>query len=198
MSIRQADSPELFQHIQESNLIRQYDLLNDCIKIGLEKGIEFFDKYTLWSLNAAAISNIAQFGGRYRECPIYVGNHLPPHHEKVPDLMDQCLSVVHENWRIIEHPTELAAYVLWRLNWIHPFIEGNGRTARSACYYILCMHYGQLLPGRKIVPQRIRENRQPYYDALMEADDYWHKGQYNVERLAKYLEDLLIAQLNEE
>ena len=115
MSIREADNPELFQYTQKSNLVRQYDLLDNCIKIGLEKGIEFFDKYTLWSLNAAAVANIAQFGGRYRECPIYVGNHLPPHHEKVPNLMDQCLSVVHEYWRIIDHPSELEAYVLLRL-----------------------------------------------------------------------------------
>jgi Fic family protein len=25
----------------------------------------------------------------------------------------------------------LCAYVLWRLNWIHPFGDGNGRTARA-------------------------------------------------------------------
>jgi hypothetical protein len=28
-------------------------------------------------LNYAAVANIAQFGGRYREEPIYVGNHRP-------------------------------------------------------------------------------------------------------------------------
>ena len=51
--------------MQEGNLLRQYDLLLNCIEIGLVKGIESFDKYTLWSLNAAAVANIAQFGGRY-------------------------------------------------------------------------------------------------------------------------------------
>jgi len=59
---------------------------------------------------------------------------------------------------------------LWRLNWIHPFIEGNGRTARAACYYLLCVKHGAILPGRKIVPERIRENREPYYAALKSAD----------------------------
>lgn len=114
------------------NLLRQYDLLANCIEIGLEKGIESFDKYTLWALNHTAVSNIAQFGGRFREQPIYVGNHIPPHFEKVPHLVDQMLSVIHENWEIVQHPTALAAYALWRLNWIHPFVEGNGRTARAA------------------------------------------------------------------
>lgn len=195
MSVREKDDPEFFARIQEQNLLRQYDLLTNCVEIGLRQGVEAFDKYTLWSLNGAAISNIAQFGGRYREQPIYVGNHIPPHFEKVPHLMDQFLSVVHENWTIMEHPTILAAYALWRLNWIHPFVEGNGRTARAACYYLICMRHGKLLPGNKIVPERIRENRKPYYEALADADRNWEDGHFDVSALAGYLQELLKAQL---
>jgi Fic family protein len=197
MSIREAENPQLFARVQEQNLLRQYDLLTNCIEISLSKSIEAFDKYTLWSLNAAAVSNIAQFGGRFREQPIYVGNHIPPHFLSVPELIDQFLSVVHENWDVISHPTVLPAYALWRLNWIHPFIEGNGRTARAACYYLICVRQGRLLPGRKTVPERIRENRGPYYAALQEADRYWADGQFNVDALAAYLADLLEAQLAE-
>lgn len=197
MSVRQADDPELFASVQEQNLLRQYDLLTNCIEIGLSKGIEAFDKYTLWSLNAVAVANIAQFGGRFREQPIYVGNHIPPHFREVPTMMDQFISVVHENWDIIDHPTVLPAYALWRLNWIHPFIEGNGRTARAACYYLMCMRHGGLLHGSKIVPERIRENRPRYYAALQSADRYWAEGQFNVDELAEYLADLLQEQLGE-
>lgn len=197
MSVREADNPALFQKVQEQNLLRQYDLLSNCIEIGLEKGIEAFDKYTLWSLNAAAVANIAQFGGRWRQDPIYVGNHVPPHFRLVPDEVDRCLAVIHENWESIKSPTVLAAYVLWRLNWIHPFVEGNGRTARAACYYLLCMKYGGLIPGKKIVPERIRENRQPYYLALRAADTRWEEGHFDVSELAKYLDQLLKDQLAE-
>lgn len=73
MSLRQKDDPVLFARVQEQNLLRQYDLLTNCIEIGLSKGIEAFDKYTLWSLNAIAVANITQSGGRFREQPIYVG-----------------------------------------------------------------------------------------------------------------------------
>ena len=197
MSVREIDNPELHRRVQEQNLLRQYDLLSNCIEIGLEKGIEAFDKYTLWALNYAAVSNIAQFGGRYREQPIYVGKHIPPHFKEVPNLMDQFISVVHENWFTIDHPTTLAAYALWRMNWIHPFVEGNGRTARSACYYLICLKFGALLPGRKIVPERIRENRQPYYAALQAADRHWADGHFNVSELADYLQQLLKDQLTE-
>lgn len=47
MSVRENEDPELFARIQERNLLRQYDLLTNCIEIGLKKGIEAFDKYTL-------------------------------------------------------------------------------------------------------------------------------------------------------
>jgi Fic family protein len=195
MSVRESDDPVLFARVQEQNLLRQYDLLANCIEIGLRKGIEAFDKYTLWALNHVAVSNIAQFGGRFREQPIYVGKHIPPHFKDVPDLMDQFLSVVHENWDIMDHPTLLPAYALWRMNWIHPFVEGNGRTARAACYYLICLKQGGLLPGKKIVPERIRENRQAYIDALGAADRAWEVGHFDVSQLASYLEQLLISQL---
>ncbi|MEM7448492.1 MAG: Fic family protein [Myxococcota bacterium] len=178
-------------------MVRQYDLLANCIQIAIAKGIEAFDKYVLWSLNAAAVANIAQFGGRFREEPIYVGNHIPPHFDKAPDLMDRFISEIHETWDIEQHPTMLPAYALWRLNWIHPFVEGNGRTARAACYYLMCVRQGRLLPGKKIVPERIRENGQSYYQALQEADRHWKEGHFNVEALAQYLEGLLKAQLDE-
>jgi Fic family protein len=197
MSIRETEHPELYARLQEQNLVRQYDLLTNCIEIGLTKGLEAFDKYTLWSLNAAAVANIAQFGGRFREQPIYVGSHIPPHFNNVPVLVDQFISVIHENWDTIDHPTVLPAYALWRLNWIHPFIEGNGRTARAACYYLMCLRHGALLPGRKTVPERIRENREPYYAALQDADRHWANGQFNVDTLAVYLADLLQAQLTD-
>jgi Fic family protein len=197
MSVREADDPTLFARLQEHNLLRQYDLLANCIEIGLRKGIDAFDKYALWALNAAAVANIAEFGGRFREQPIYVGTHRPPHFRDVSTLMDQFISTVHENWWILDHPTYLPAYALWRMNWVHPFIEGNGRTARAACYYLICLRAGQLLPGKKIVPERIRENRQPYYDALRAADQHWENGDFDVSQLAGYLEGLLAAQLAE-
>lgn len=197
MSIRKSEDPAFYARIQEHNLLRQYDLLANCIEIGVRKGIDAFDKYTLWSLNSSAVANIAQFGGRFREQPIYVGNHRPPHFRDVNNLMDQFISVIHENWDVIDHPTWLPAYALWRMNWIHPFIEGNGRTARAACYYLICMKAGGLLPGRKIVPERIRENRDPYYAALQAADRHWEDGDFDVSELATYLEDLLKAQLED-
>ena len=178
----------------EKNLLRQYDLLTNFIEIGIRQGPQAIDKYMLWSLNHAAVAAISQFGGRFREEPIYVGNHKPPSFRDVPDLMDRFISFIHENWDNVS-PTQLAGYGLWRLNWIHPFVEGNGRTARAVCYYLLCVRIGSLLPGRKIVPERIRENRLPYYAALRETDKAWTEGNLELAHMEAYMAELLSAQL---
>jgi Fic family protein len=196
MLVLEKDDPALYIKIQEKNLIRQYDLLTNCIEIGLRQGPTSFDKYMLWSLNHVAVANISQFGGRFRNEPIYVGNHTPPHFREVPDLMDRFISFIHENWFILS-PTQLAAYVLWRMLWIHPFIEGNGRTARAICYYILSVRIGRVLPGKTIVPERIRDDRGPYIAALRKADEAWEAGNYDINDMAIYLASLLQGQLQE-
>lgn len=47
MSVHEKDNPALYTRIQEQNLLQQYDLLSNCVEIGLEKGIEAFDKYVM-------------------------------------------------------------------------------------------------------------------------------------------------------
>jgi Fic family protein len=196
MIVSEGDEPELFDRVQEQNLVRQYDFLTTCIEIGLIQGHTALDKYTLWALNHVAVANISQFGGRFREEPIYVGKHLPPHFKEVPELMDRFISTTHENW-FNWSATELAAYGLWRLNWIHPFIEGNGRTARATCYYLLCTKSGSLLPGKRIVPERIRDDREGYVAGLIAADRAWHEGNLDFSVLEAYLARLLEAQLRD-
>jgi len=196
MFILQQEDETLFDRVQEQNLNRQYELLTNCIEIGLMKGPASFDKYLLWALNHVAVANISQFGGRFRKEPIYVGNHKPPHFADVEEWMDRFVSTVQENW-FAWTTTELASYALWRLNWIHPFIEGNGRTARSTCYFLLCVRTGFLLPGRMIVPERIRRSRQAYEAALHDADMAWENGHLDFSTMENYLAELLLAQLRD-
>jgi Fic family protein len=171
--------------------------MTNCIEIGLAQGgPRSFDKYFLWALNHVAVANISQFGGRFRSEPIYVGNHRPPHYSEVNEWMDRFITNVQENWYIWT-PTELAAYGLWRLNWIHPFIEGNGRTARATCYYLICVRTGALLPGRKIIPERIKEDRAGYEAALQAADLAWDRGDLDFSEMETYLARLLQEQLSD-
>jgi hypothetical protein len=58
MALRKSEHPHLFERVQEQDLLRQYDLLTNCVEIGFEKGIDAFDQYTLWGLNYVAVANI--------------------------------------------------------------------------------------------------------------------------------------------
>ena len=56
MFILEEENPELYDRVQEQNLNRQYELLTNCVEIGLMKGPVSFDKYLLWALNHAAVA----------------------------------------------------------------------------------------------------------------------------------------------
>ena len=47
MFILEEEDAELFDRVEEQNLNRQYELLTNCIEIGLMKGPVSFDKYLL-------------------------------------------------------------------------------------------------------------------------------------------------------
>lgn len=198
MLIIDSQNSELYQTLQERNLARQYDLLINFIELGLTLGPHAFDKYTLYALNHAAVCGISQMAGRFREEPIYIGNstHKPPRYQDVPHLIDRFFSFLYENWDDADEFT-LAAYALWRFNWIHPFIEGNGRTARALCYYILCVRSDTILPGKAIVPERIRNNRSPYYEALRAADRAWDGGNLDLSEMSNYLAKLVKEQISD-
>ena len=81
----------------------------------------------------------------------------------------------------------LAAYALWRLCWIHPFEDGNGRTARAVAYLIICLKKGQWLPGKETVLHKIKLHKEGYSLALKHADTTQVLGAADVIPLAKLL-----------
>jgi Fic family protein len=84
---------------------------------------------------------------------------------------------------------------MWRLNWIHPFADGNGRTSRIVSYIVLNIKLGYRLPGVKTIPDQIVENRAPYFEALDEADERFQSGVIDVSTMQNLVESLLATQL---
>ena len=92
----------------------------------------------------------------------------------------------------------LAAFVLWRLLWVHPFSDGNGRTARAACYLVLCAKNGKHLPGNPTVLVQMMDARVAYCDALRLCDEVYKQTaniDAAVEPLATMIGRMLIEQL---
>jgi Fic family protein len=84
---------------------------------------------------------------------------------------------------------------MWRLNWIHPFFGGNGRTSRAVSYLALCARLGFRLPGEETIPDQIVANRDPYYLALRAADNAWEERRLDVSQMEALMAELLARQL---
>lgn len=105
-----------------------------------------------------------EFSGRYRNAGVRIGgaNFIPPNALKVNDLMQELIQWYNKESEHL-HPIVRAAVFHHRFVWIHPFFDGNGRTAR------LLMNL--LLMKEKFPPAIILKNdRKKYYDALNKAN----------------------------
>jgi Fic family protein len=153
---------------------------------------------TLLHLPRIALDGISSYAGNFRPAGIEIGGskHQPPGAHLVPEYVEAMCDYVNDNWQSLS-AINIAAYVLWRLNWIHPFTDGNGRTARAISYLLLCLKLGYPLYGGESVPAQIACNKKPYYDALEAADTVWSgKGEeVDVSVLQDLLEVLLARQL---
>jgi Fic family protein len=148
------------------------------------------------NLHRAALDGLHQLAGTYRNTPVKIGGskHQPPEAAMVAEEVEHLCDYVNDNWSATaEH---LAAYVLWKLNWIHPFADGNGRTARAVSYVVMNIRMQGLLPGTPTIPDQIASNKKPYYDALEKADEALvDHGKIDVSALEEMLHGMLATQL---
>lgn len=174
---------------------RQYDFLRSVVGASLAVGRPFLSSEVVKALNFHAITCLHTSAGEYRPCLVTVGPHTPPDHYRVPALMDDFINTVNRIWEATDEVV-LAAFVLWRLNWIHPFINGNGRTARAASYFVLCLKAGRWLPGTSILPELIVRERVRYVEALRLVDQSVVAGALDLGPLHVLLSELVAEQLN--
>jgi Fic family protein len=187
----------LFRHITNRNLLWQYDFLMDSIRIGLPKRHKL-DDYIISSLNFFAVANLSETPGMVRNDDVYIqaSDHDPPGYQDVKGVYLDFIVDLHKQWTLLD-PFQVAALVLWRINWIHPFIEGNGRTARAAMYYALSIKLGKMLPGAVPITAQLRRRPSLYYKHLADIDKTYKKtGLADLDALAAYLKALYERQLD--
>jgi Fic family protein len=113
----------------------------------------------------------------------------------IDELNRQMCAYVNEAWERNEYPVHLASYLMWRVNWIHPFFGGNGRTSRAISYMVLCAKLGFPLPGPNTIPDPIAAQRGPYFRALQAADAAYENGAIELSEMQELLGELLATQL---
>lgn len=190
--------PDEIARREAENGIRQFSLAIDIIRSFVKDADRPFRLRSslILQLHRAALDGLHPLAGTWRNSPVKIGGsgHRPPDAAFVSEEVQHLCDYVNDNWtgRSAVH---LAAYVLWKLNWIHPFADGNGRTARAVSYIVLSIKLDSLLPGAPTIPEQIAGNKAPYYDALESADKAWSGDSLSVGELEQLLEGMLANQL---
>lgn len=178
------------------NGLRQYDYGIKTIQTALERTAFKLRPSLVLALQREALTGISMFAGNYRPAGVKIegSKHQPPGAHLVPELIEEMCDYINDHWGTAT-PIHLAAYIMWRLNWIHPFADGNGRTSRILSYVVLSIRAGSVLPGTPTIPDQIVDNRVPYFDALDAADAAWRNGQIDLSKMEEFLAGLLARQL---
>lgn len=192
---------------EAANGVEQLDYLTELV---IRLGIVDIRESHLLQLQSIAVQGIYPCAGTYRDARTQIiisdSEHVPPEAAFVSSHVRELLDYVNETRNKLS-ALERAAYALWRLNWIHPFNGGNGRTSRCLAYLILCLDLGLMMPGIPTLPTLIYGRRQEYVAALKAADASQRavaskdpasdagKSRADLVVMTSYLQDLVMQQL---
>jgi Fic family protein len=106
-----------------------------------------------------------QNAGKYRTGQVRVAGatFMPPPAEKIQIMISELLQTLNQNPDELR-PIELAAFFHHKVVYIHPFLDGNGRTARLLMNVIL-------MRNRYPFTVLLKVDRPKYLRALSEADN---------------------------
>lgn len=191
------DADEIARREAE-NGIRQFSLALEIIRAHVKDAERPFRlrSSVVLRLHKAALDGLHPLAGTWRNTPVKIGGsgHQPPDEAFVSEEVELMCDYVNDNWND-KSAVHLCAYVLWKLNWIYPFSDGNGRTARAVAYVVLSIKLDSLLPGAPTIPEQIAEDKTPYYTALESADLGLKSDRIDVGNLENMLEGMLAKQL---
>lgn len=148
----------------------------------LENALKFIEKSTnpidedfICNLQKIAVSNLVIEGdtnaGHFRDKPIYIpsSNHEPPEPYEIPKLMKDLVRFIQKKCDP-QYDLLKVCIAHHRLVWIHPFFNGNGRTARLLTYAMILRLFN-VHQERLFNPTAVFcENRNKYYKMLAIAD----------------------------
>lgn len=125
----------LKEHLEATNHAQALEYVRGLVGQRPEK-LEERDILRIHALILKSIDD--ENAGHYRSVPVRISGSgvVLPNHRKVPDLMAEFMGLFQ---RAELHPVALAMEAHYQLVTIHPFTDGNGRTARLLMNLLLMM-----------------------------------------------------------
>lgn len=122
-----------------------------------------------------ANTSAEQYSGGFRKGDVYVTDHvngevahIPPNWEEVERLMAELCDFANDDDRFI-HPILKASIIHFMIGFIHPFKDGNGRTARALFYWYL-LKKGYTSIKNISISKVILESRTQYDKAFLKTE----------------------------
>jgi len=172
-----------------------YVLENIDAPITKETIFQIYSLVTKDTLEESAASD------HYRDEPVLVRSqrgeivHTAPKAEQVPQMMDALIAFIADSEL---SPLIKACVAHFYFVYVHPFIDGNGRTARALSYMIL-LQAGYDFFRYFSISSVIAEERSKYYKAIKDVEDDEYDMTYFIDysigmlaRAVKQLEDRLV------
>ncbi|XP_074868409.1 protein adenylyltransferase FICD [Carettochelys insculpta] len=144
--------------------------------IGMHAAMKYVNTTLVSRIGTVTISDVLEIhrrvlgyvdpveAGRFRTTQVFVGHHIPPHPQDVEKQMQEFVQWINSEDAMSLHPVEFAALVHYKLVYIHPFVDGNGRTSRLLMNLILMQAGYPPITIRK-------EQRAEYYHVLEAANE---------------------------
>ncbi|XP_034547114.1 protein adenylyltransferase FICD [Notolabrus celidotus] len=144
--------------------------------IGVDVAMKYINTTLLSRSGAISVNDILEIhrrvlgyvdpveGGRLRTNQVFVGHHIPPHPQDLQRHMQELVQWLNSDEALQLHPVEYAALAHYKLVYVHPFVDGNGRTSRLLMNLVLMQARYPPITIRK-------EQRAEYYSALDTANE---------------------------
>lgn len=120
--------------------------------------------------------------------------HDPPHFEDIPQAIELvCQLFNNQTPRMYIHPILKGIIIHFIISYVHPFVDGNGRTARALFYwYLLKSDYWliQYISISKIIASSKRQYEKSFLYVENDGNDLGYFIIYNLRVLALAFKDL--------
>jgi len=137
--------------------------------LDLDENIEI-TAHLILDIHKMMFQHLYDWAGKWRKTQLKVGHFIPPEYHQIPNLMYQFVDELNHRIKRSSTKSELVktlAYCHHRLVYIHPFNNGNGRTARLITNLVAFKcGYGEIN-----IYHRTGKKRDVYIKAIRMADD---------------------------
>ena len=118
--------------------------------------------------------------------------HYPPECKKVPAMIDDLIVFANSEDEFI-HPIVKAIIIHFLIGYIHPFNDGNGRTARALFYWFALKHHYDLLEYlsiSRIFVHAPAQYARAYLLTETDSNDMTYFIDFNIHIISRALDDL--------